>query len=79
MRGPWAALVVFTVTTWRPWELGMQMGAQGGTGQTSAGVTQSILLPLGSAGEEYLASSTVGGKGTKPFPSPLQDLPIFLS
>lgn len=53
LAGPWAALVVFTVTTWRPWELGMQMG---GTAQTSAGVTQNILLPLGSAGEEELAS-----------------------
>ncbi|XP_063261200.1 phospholysine phosphohistidine inorganic pyrophosphate phosphatase isoform X3 [Prinia subflava] len=49
VRGPWDALVIFTVTTWRPWEPGMQMELRGGTGQTSAGVTQNLLLPRGSA------------------------------
>lgn len=51
LPGPWAALVVFTVTT-----VGTGMGAQGGTAQTLAGVTQNILLPLGSTGEEDLDS-----------------------
>uniref|UniRef100_A0A8C3UKP3 Phospholysine phosphohistidine inorganic pyrophosphate phosphatase n=1 Tax=Catharus ustulatus TaxID=91951 RepID=A0A8C3UKP3_CATUS len=51
LPGPWAALVVFTVTT-----VGTGDGSTGRHSPQSAGVTQNILLPLGSAGEEDLAS-----------------------
>lgn len=36
LPGPWAALVIFPVTVLRLWELEMQMGERGGTGQKSA-------------------------------------------
>lgn len=78
-----AALVIFTVTTWRPWELGMQVGPQP-KHQLESLKTFSLLWAL-QVRRTWPAPAVGGkgrflvGKGTKLLPSSLQDLPIFLS